>query len=505
MLHDIGAPANREHAVMLVVLRLHFPVPIENPEPYLRRAWQIMGQQYPALGSSLSPANTADPQARSKLTVSHFTPEGWVRSTFSAHPDCKDVDSLFSGMGRPSTTRCCWLPGPGQIVVWSSHWRTDGVGLALLSDSFLSALANVIRLGLLVPLEAYPVQQAPDPPLRPALETLAQSQSRYASEAYTPLLRRAADELVNKFAKGLPSIGFPTIVGSEATLPGPASRAAVILDAATTAKVASSCRSLGVSVTCAVHAAIIYAAARFPQHPLAKSYAAFGPVDLRRPLLARGIEYSSQPYGVLLTGLPICIEGLANGSKGPTKDFATVARELHAVYSQDSARFWDLDDDSGKSVSLLELVELYLGQLIKLCAAPIPDNFPPVTAPDLSSLGKVERYLRHEYPFGDDPESKVEVVDFWIGNEIMTRALQFHLWSWKDELVLSATWNQSFYNKGFVATTLNKIMRELYIGLRIDKLDKGAAKGQSDPLTELSNGNLPYRFTPNDTCVWGQV
>lgn len=171
-------------------------------------------------------------------------------------------------------------------------------------------------------------------------------------------------------------------------------------------------------------------------------------------------------FGLYFSGLPVCVNGMVadHGRDGgeTKKSFDDVAREMTAVYSRNLSEFWTAPD--GQIVGLLDLAEPYLKRTTALFSAPVPEGLPPVKTPDLSGLGRVETYLQREYESGSGG-SKVGVEDMWIGTEMLNKSIQFHVWSWRDELNIAACFNQSFYDQSFVAEVLERVTEELQTGL----------------------------------------
>ena len=482
-LADLGAPLQREHWAVHLVLRLNFVgrgnVDISNPEPYLRRAWQAVRRQHPAIGSTISlpvaPYNdTAAPfTARERLEIAPFDPETWDNETFVVHHGDGDANSLFSNLRPSSTVMCYWLPSSSEIIIRSSHWRLDGIGIVMLGHSFMTALATMFRLGPSAPyLNANldNLQTSASKPLPPNIEDLAKKESTKDSsqqKEFDLRLEAGADALVAEFLRGVPSIGLPTRADSEQLPPGASAHEQICLDVTTTAKVMAARRAKGFSFTGTVHAAIVRVTAQYPQHALSKAYAAFFPVDLRKSIAdSNAIAQDELLCGLYFSGLPVCVDGMISDEDVTAKGFDDVAREMTAVYGRDLTKFWTAPD--GQVVSLLDLVEPYLTRTTALFSAPVPEGLPPTQTPDLSSLGKVEAYLQREYE-SDTEAPKVEVADMWIATEMLNRSIQFHVWSWKDELNIGASFNQSFYKKDFVVDVLNKVVKELLVGLDIDE------------------------------------
>ncbi|KAI0470467.1 hypothetical protein GGR56DRAFT_668206 [Xylariaceae sp. FL0804] len=477
---DGGAPLNREHWIITVVLHIGFEPSIAAPDLHLQRAWQATRLRHPALAAVIRPG----PLGELELAIEPDDDEEaatWACDTFTTHRDARNADELFPEQRPAAHASCHWIPSAAQLMIRSSHWRIDGVGMLMLGHSFMTALADVLRFGLETPLSSYATSSKSfgRSPLGSNVETVAlslapepetSSRAQIARRHATPSqVAAAADAVLATFTAGIPSIGLPTRGGSETAPSGATGRCAMGFDRPTTAKVVAGCRALGVSVTSAVHAAIVRVAAGFPQHPLAKSYAAFAPADLRRVILRQDADADVGPMGLFHLGLPVCIQDVVSSSSGgAAKSFDTVARELQAVYTRDLINFWDAADGSGVTVSLLDLVEASPQKTQELFATPLPPGLPPNQSPDLSSLGNIERYIEHEYRVDTDAgQGRVEVLDVWLGTDVLTRALQFHVWSWKDELGIAACYNRSFYENACVADVIAKVREEVLAGLRI--------------------------------------
>ncbi|ROT38103.1 hypothetical protein SODALDRAFT_278484 [Sodiomyces alkalinus F11] len=461
LLADSSSKLNREHWALTMSFRLAFPASLGDPLPYLRRTWLAVRHLHPGIGSTAPPTDPADLTSKVALTVPPLDPEAWLAKSFVAHDDTTLVedDATAALSLRPTETATLhWVPATSTIVFRSSHWRIDGMGSIMLAHAFMTTLVSVLRRGLDADLSAH-ASPAANGSLTPSLDDIVRSP---ADEASTPeRLKKAADSLIATFLKGLPTVGLPTIPGSEHATPGPTARAQVSLDRATTAAVLAACKARGFTVTSAIHAALLRVVARHPQHPLAKNYAAFVATDMRRRL---GAPWDGVPYavGMFSSGVPVCIEGAQEEEED--KPFARLAADFHAVYSQDLARLGV--DDRGAPFSMQDIVAPYVRRTTKLfMTTPVPGGtMPPIQNPDLSSLGPVETVLRRRYVYACGDE-RIEVTDFWLGVEMLSRALQCHLWTFRDSLTLQGCFNTSFYEKDFVAGVLGQAMEELLAGL----------------------------------------
>ncbi|KAI1215082.1 uncharacterized protein F4807DRAFT_455532 [Annulohypoxylon truncatum] len=297
-----GKPLKREHWTVHLALCLQFPGIIADPVPYLRRAWQVLRLQHPTLGATLQSSNDIAQPAPSRLIAGPLNLGDWANQTFVVYDEVACADQLFPNLLSTPTATCYWLPKSSELVIKSSHRRTDGVGMALLGRHFMLALSGTIRSGHDCPLEVL-----------------------------------------------VPNIGKEPSVPQASSI--------------TTIEVSTACRNRGIKVTSAVHAAIVRVTANFPQHPLSKSYTAFVPVDLRLATArtaASDAKIVSEATGVYFSGLPLCISSVLPEDGKPREEFEAIARELGAVYARDLNHFWTPPGSAGQTISLLDLVEPYV-------------------------------------------------------------------------------------------------------------------------------------------------
>lgn len=481
-LAELWAPLGREHWAVHLCLTLRISNSTVNLVPYLQRTWQTVLHQYPAIGSIIGPARENQPEsntsAQELLIIPALDATIWTSNTFFVHEHEIDAGNLFSALRPTPRATCHWLPKSSELVIRSSHWRLDGIGMTKLGHVFLATLAEMLAMkkGRL-PSDVSTAGASATQQLPSSLEEVARIwRNKQELDGPTTLEQRknhsirlaaGADALVGEFLRGVPSVGLPTRPDSTTTPPGASSRIEIRIDTLTTTKVSEACRVKSFSFTGAVHAAIVCVTAQYPQHSLAKSYAAFFPVDLRRSLISAGAAEEDQlMFGLYFSGLPICVEGVVPEEGEMAKSFEQVAREMTTVYNKDLTAFWEAPD--GHQVSLMELAEPYVQRTTALFDAPVPAGLPPVQTPDLSGLGRVEIYLNNEYQSQSDSLApKVEVSDMWIGTERLDKCVQFHVWSWRDELRLGASFNESFYEKSAVTNFLGQILEELLNGLDV--------------------------------------
>ena len=356
MLADAGKPLNREHWTIHASMRLSFqsPSPDDNSEfdivSSLQRAWQALYLQHPALGATISESEGDMPH----LTIVPLDIEAWTNNTFAVIHDCHSAIELFSSLHSTPTATCYWIQSSSDLVIRSSHWRIDGVGMAMLCHDYMTALASAMRhdrqLGSAVVSGIS--ADTPSSELEPPLEILARRSARLHSslmnnslplkedpiteENENPVLGSLADALVSEFLRGVPSIGLPTRPwppsageplskdASTTAVPGPSQTVFRKLDPSSTARIRQWCRTRGMKLASAVHAAIVRVTATFPQHPLSSGcYAAFVPVDLRSVLDSfvtskDASQNENKTVGLYFSGLPVRVDSavVATGDDG---------------------------------------------------------------------------------------------------------------------------------------------------------------------------------------------
>ncbi|KAI1760615.1 hypothetical protein GGR53DRAFT_525929, partial [Hypoxylon sp. FL1150] len=475
--------SNREHTSFFTALQVRFPPTLTNVDGYIMRAWEEVGRRFPALRAEISSPNELGRYKESMITVQPWNRSDF-RASFSVHRNCPNVDVLFSTASpRRTTATCYWLPDPGQIVIWTAHWRTDGFGLILLAETFLSTLADSLQTGLDASLDDDCIEHPLSLP--PSLEDLVH---KYAQ--VTPDAAADADDLVKIFVDGGRSVGIPTRPGASAATPTVCERAAIRMNTEDSARLVNACRSRGVSVTSAINAALIRATARFPQDPGADSYVFFAPVNLRGPLITAGAQECSQPTGNYVSGLPLRVDGvvthLEDGSSVPSKSFGDLAQELGALYSQDITRYRRPGKTGARAVNLLQLTQPYIESMGNIFSRFPSPGCPFPTTPVISSFGRMDGMIRREYGGSGDGTtglSKLHVTDFWVSCDCARPMITFNPYSWSGVFTLSAAWDDSYYSKAFVVDVLEKTMAELTEGLEMGQVCYRITNGCYDDST----------------------
>lgn len=351
------------------------------------------------------------------------------------------------------SAQCHWTPEARDVCIVTSHWRVDGVGLVILAIRFLKVLSTRPSQGRDGVDDSF--CEFGIGPLSPSLDDIVGS---YTEEGYTPAhIRTTGDALVVDLVEGFPSIGLPMIPGKENAIAVPTRRGTASFDTPRTKAIVSACRVRGWSASLALHAAIVRVTASNSQHPLAKNYGALLAVDLK---IFLSVPYRLEDYavGMFASGIPIIVEDVVG------KSFERAVAELGSGYRRDVT--WICEDERSWPILFLELTAPYIHRTTELVATPPPPGIPPSQNPGLSSLGRLDKLVTSEYPIGSaGSRGRLVSKDIGIGMEALGRPLECHSWTFNGKLTLSACYDTSFHEIGFVEGLLWKVRYELLAGL----------------------------------------
>lgn len=415
-----GAAMKREHFAISAVVRLHLGSSIADAENALRHAWKTLRYDFPHIAAY----GQGDTFVYEVPGVSAL--ESWLADTFVVELAASSTNAnLYSEASPTEFARIHYFPHTSEILLHSSHWRIDGIGALHLLNHFLKVLAypRAIKFGdegknLLIGLEEV---------------------VNIASEV-TPQMEQAATDLVMKFVNNLPSIGLPT---SSEQVPRGSGRCAIKIDKQLTSAIIARCKTHGFSVTTATHAAIVYATSQYsdPHRPTGK-YTSWSTFDLRK-YCPHPYNGATNPVSIFHTGIPVAIDA---------SDFLGNAEQFRRIYAQNLT--------APGPRNMFSFLPCYVDKVCAVLTQPPPPEALPPTEPSLSSLGVIDRYL-------DSTHGDVEVTDFWLGVEMLTRQLMVYVWTRQGEMELSACYNKAFYTHEFVEEFLSRVQHILFEGLKI--------------------------------------
>ena len=415
-----GAPLNREHWSVTAVAQICLHFPASETAEALRHAWKTIRYDNPQIACTVQ-GNKNVYDVPDETAV-----ETWLKDTFIVAPS-QTASGLFSAFTPAPFATFYYLPQTSEVAIHFSHSRMDGIGAMHLLHQLFKALAE---------------------PRNKAFGTESKNLSPNFNDAtgtstsVTPEIQQAVAKMATEFISNVPSVGLPNFASNH--VPGSTQRRGLQLETQATSAVVNACRERGIGVTAAVHAAVIAATYQLaPPELAARKYLSWCAFDLR--------PYCTPPYDSAAHAVTLYHAGLV--AVVAPSSFLTNASELQSMYK----RSWQPSQSN-----LLSLVIPLTESITALLSQPLPPNLPPPTEPALSSLGVVDRYIDSKY--GD----KIEVKDFWLAVEMLSRQVQVYVWTFQDRLRLSACFNESFYEGGFVEGFLSRIQDILLKELEIE-------------------------------------
>jgi hypothetical protein len=452
------APLAKEHLSIYTALKLSFPSSGVDPAPHIRTAWAATQKHHPQLGSVLNLQSHTDESGRiPAILIPTYGAEEWLARTFKIDHKATNATDLFESAKDEEYVTCIWIPSSSQVLFQTSHWRMDGGSAMTIAVNFLHVLSQSLAKGADARLDSF-TSPVGDGSIAPNVDWILDT---FTDEASTPdYLRNAADTMYTDMLAGAPSVALPPREGSDDAVPGNSTRATLSFGKETTSQLLAASKEKGITISLATHAAIIRCSARYPQHPLCKSYGRFAPVDIRNDFPS---PYNTPQYsiGEYCAAFPVVVLDVVNENKS----FDQVCDELQNSYGR--ARNSGFKDDAGQPVSTADLGAPFIRRILDLVNTAPPPDMPTVQAVDFASMGLVEKVLNRKYPIsGGENQGEVVVEDFWLGTQMIAKAVQCHGWTFRDQFVLTASWNKSFYDKVFIEKFLEEVKEEMIRGLR---------------------------------------
>lgn len=419
-----GAPVNREHYSIRVTVTFRLDAPsISDTASALRRAWKTMRYNFPQL-AAFDREGTYVYEVPDAATV-----DAWLSNSFIIEPQgAKTPEELYAKLTPIDIAMMYYFPQTSQLMLHVSHWRIDGIGTMHLFNHFFDAVAH--------PCAVHFGDEGRN-------LSVGLDEANTVPTHVSPQIDQVATDTLMLYLKNIPSIGLPT---KDADIPSGAGRCETELNQALTYDIVSRCKTRGFSVTVAVHAAIICATKQYAGREATAGkhkYASWTAFDLRK--------YSPPPYNGannvvsnFHTGIPTVVT---------PSTFLDNAYQLKKQYAESFTV-------AGPN-SLFNFLNCYVRKVCALFTEPAPPHTIPPTEPALNSLGIIDQFLDAKH--GDC----IEVLDFWIGVEMITRQFMCYVWTWREKMRLSICYNQAFYDRAFVHEFLSTVKDTLVEGLGI--------------------------------------
>ncbi len=411
----------REHWAVTVCAHFDVRPSIGEVEPALRHAWKTMRHDHPQI-ASFAEGNTMVYEVPSAVAL-----ELWLANTFFVKHDTTADGLLASPHLHPLPT-IHYLPQVSQIIVRLSHWRIDGIGALLLLKNFFAALAEPRKIEF----------GTEGRNLSASLDEVAEF-SPESSEGD----EMAATELYTQYANNLPSMSLPLITTKY--VPGATRRLELQLQPGATSAVLDSCKSRRLTITTALHAALISSLKQVaPTEDMSRNYTSWVTFNLRPYLPA---PFNTEAHAVTLysMGIPLTLE---------PSNFTRQIAQLQCSYSQLS-----LSQSTAKVPTFLGAYVRKVSDLYKKSS--LPETSMPAP-PVLISLGDLDHHMNCRYG------NAITLNEVSLATEVLTRQLTLYVWSWKGRMSFSICYNEEFYTAAFVTEFLQRIAIILFDELSLD-------------------------------------
>jgi hypothetical protein len=364
----------------------------------------------------------------------------WMKETVIVVDSDKDP---HASLVRSSTPALYVNPTKQEILFRAPHSYIDGIGSILILQDLVSLIATLSQESEYTTL-GFDGEEVKN--LAPVFEIAT------ALEPPGPQDNARGARLMMDFIQSQPSVtlplGVPSSSEAETQLATSEENQSLHSVSKRTFSLSGSnaligaCKARGITVTHAVHAAIVLATAELSSSNAVakeeeKSYASIQSANRRSKVPKHFQQHRCKLYNA---AFPIIIPDIQ------TKNFDILAKEIKGLYADNAT-----SEEKGRSQ-----------QVIWGFAPPLPPDGAPAEAqtPLLSSLGIVESFLARE-------TNGVEVKGFEFGLDTRAGVVTVYLWSWRGQVSLGATWETGVYGRGVVDGFLEAIEEKLGVGLGI--------------------------------------
>lgn len=387
----------------------------------VRRAWVRILYEQPQLAATFDyGTGTA-----TYTTITETSLDSWLQETFIV----TQAEETYKCAVPRDKPILCVNPNTREMLFRTPHSYLDGMGTVLLWSDLISHIANATPS----PMFGDKIHS-----LAPVFEVAA------AVPATQPADLELGKKMMTDFIFGPPSIGLPFRPGPSASH----SISEIRLSVEDSDKIVKACRKRGITVTHAVHAALILATAECSTLPGTERYTSMQYHNWRSRLQS---QFRSS-HVALYTGMfPMCIP-LPSGASTP---FSSLAQDMKHIYTSTNA--------SEEVVRAHAPWWQSLADLLAAAAAAGEAPEPVTVTPNLSNLGVIEKTLPREVA--------ERVEDFRLGLDMDVPFLTVLLWSWKGRISACASWNHGSFGEGEVSEFLGGVVKRLGEGLGVELSD----------------------------------
>jgi hypothetical protein len=402
---NVEKALDRDNWVKTAVAKVAFDPSFSNPVEALKTAWKQVRWSYPEVAAF--PYN-------GQYIYRTGSPEQvalWVSATFVVEDDLT-VEDVFGRIPRNEQMMCYYFRRTSEIMIRSPHYRLDARGAVVCLDLLIRSLAD----------------RNPNLPWGACAKNLSPTVDNELDipYEYTPEIEKFAEARLATLKPGYKLIGLTPSIKTR--LPGATKRRMFKYTHAEMRALGAGMAAEGWSIVDTLQAAVITACTRLSPPSENMSYIASFHSDLRHLI----------PDTSRTKNAPIVSTSVINTEVvvSPTSKMRDHHAQLGPVYQAGYAPY----------------VQSTACYLEKLAARQYPNGREPFGSeaagelqPRLSSLGVIENQLLIKKIDG-----VVEVQDFWLGVETLTKKMMVHTWIFEGQGVFSISYNESFWDESYI-------------------------------------------------------
>lgn len=369
--------------------------------------------------------------------------DSWARDTFIVLPHDQSIHAAIARMQLPTDWLpfCYLLPQQGvpglfhaKLIFFISHWRTEGTGCLRLLHHLFRFTADLLVDGPTREALASYVPGSEIPLLTPSLEEIVMPGGRPTSAA----AQARVDADFARFYASQPSVTFPTMTPPAMT-PSHMRLHQRIYTRESTDQLVYTCKTYGITVTAAVHAAYLAAVWQVAEPSTRSlSYSAMIPAQIRSRL-----HQSSRlrDQGAWCTAQQLLV------TVPPGQDFLTRARQIRQQYRRSEDPEWLHED-------MRAITEARLKYFISASEK-------PSGMPWFSSLGFLDRGVI------SPRQGQIQIQNILIWSDFLSPGVTLMVWTFDGQLNLQFAWNEAFHTDNQIKQAIEVIETTLDTGLSV--------------------------------------
>ena len=394
-------------------------------EPALKYAWKKLRFEQPNLATTVENNKLVYEVLEDDSAV-----QKWLQETFIVDSSSSDGEQAYHRVKLMRQSSLTYVPKSCELLFTIHHSLTDGLGTLQFWGRFLTVVTEALEPVAHTAI-SFGTEHTRLPPAKEELFGCPEHPSPENAER----LRQLSAEWSDIF----PGVGHISKHGT--VPPGRCLNEQVKFSVDKTNAIVKACKSKGISVTTAVHAAYIYVLAKNPNPSSRKShYANFGIFNLRRHMPE---SYKSYMIALYMTWHVFSI--------GLPSTYWDIVKALNTYYKTPF-------NDSNKEESL-KLAPHVEGALMSAIGK-VRSNSNPITYTDaiVSSWGIAETYCKRSY---SGPSVHIEVEDMLPGIDMFVDQPMFTIYTFRDQLRLVYGFNEAFQDPADVQAFYNQIEKVL--------------------------------------------